>query len=231
MNQEKKIKKRKPLNTASRIACGIVAIAAAVLVLLSSFGIITLGINIGILVAIAAIAVIAIYSAFHFFWAGFFFLAATIIVIMNANGLYFDLEGSAIGGLYIAAALLTVAFHLFFRKSVFGISIGSDHDATFGSATRYIEDEFEFEKLECNFGSIKAFLEQAKPKNGHATIDVECNFGGIEIYVPKTWKVIDRVTCSFGNFEQKNRSSTSEKSPTLTITGECSFGAVTVVYI
>jgi hypothetical protein len=122
---------------------------------LSIFGIVSLSINIGILVALTALAIVAIYSALHFFWAGFFFLAATIITIMNSNGLVFSLSGSAIGNLYIAAALLTIAFHVIFKK---GVSFYKQSaDANFGSTVKYFENELDAAKLECNFGTVRRF--------------------------------------------------------------------------
>ncbi len=219
------------MRTASRIACGIIFVAAAVLVLLNVFGVITLTINVGILVALAALAIIAVYSAFHLFWAGFFFIAATIIVIMNSQGLVFDLNGQGIGGLYIAAALLTVAFHLFVRKSIFGLSLGSRTDANFGSTAKYFDDELSAESLECNFGSIEAYFENAKPKDNQAKVHLECNFGSIELYVPKAWKVIDHTRTSFGSVNEKNHPVVTEKSPVLTLEGECNFGSITIIYL
>jgi len=220
------------LKTISRTVCGLIFLAAATIVLLNVFGVITLTINIGILVAITALAIIAVYSAFHFFWVGFFFLAATIVTIMNANDLVFSLDGQAIGNLYIAAALLTIAFHVISRKSAIVLKIGSqDADANFGSAVKYFEDELDTANLECNFGSIKAYFENAKPKNGEATVNLECNFGGIELYVPKSWRVIDKTHTAFGGTEEKNHPSPTKDSPTLTITGEVNFGGLTIIYV
>ena len=226
----KKCKKsRGPLSIISRTLCGLVFIAAAVLVLLNIFGVITLTINIGILVALATLAIIAIYSAFHFFWAGLFFLAATIITIMNTNDLVFSLDGPAIGNLYIAATLLTIALHVIFRKKIF--CSGKDADATFGSTVRYFENELDTANLECNFGSVKAYFENAKPKNGKATVHLDCNFGGVELYIPKTWTVIDKTQTAFGGTEEKNRPAITKDSPILTLTGEVNFGGLTIIYV
>jgi len=222
----------RPLSIISRIFCGLVFIAAATLVILNIFGVIALTINVGILVALTALAIVAIYSAFHLFWAGLFFLAAAIITIMNANDLVFSLDGAAIGNIFIAAALLTVAFHIIFRKSALSLKFGKQGgDANFGSAVRYFENELDTADLECNFGAIKAYFENAKPKNGKATVNVDCNFGGVELYVPKTWVVIDKVSAAFGGTEEKNRPVTTKDSPTLTLTGECNFGGLTIIYV
>ena len=222
-------KSRSPLAIVSRIACGLVFIAAATLVLLNIFGVISLTVNIGILVAITALAIVAICSAFHAFWGGLFFLAATIVVIMNANGLVFDLSGVAIGNLYIAATLLTIAFHLIFRRKFFSHS--SHTDATFGSAVKYFNDELDTATLECNFGAVKAYFENATPKNGSATVNLDCNFGGIELYIPKSWKVLDKTRSTCSGTEEKNHPTITDSSPTLTLTGELNFCGITITYV
>ena len=191
-----------PQSLLARIVCGLVFLAAATLVLLNIFNVITLTINIGILIALTALAILAIYSAFHLFWIGLFFLSAVIVTIMNANNIYFELDGAAIGNLYIAAALLSIAFHIIFKNSTLSIKFGHDSaDANFGSAIKHFESELETAELECNFGSIKAYFENAELKDGKATVKIDCNFGGIEIYVPKTWKVIDKTRTAFGGTE------------------------------
>ncbi|MCL1839454.1 hypothetical protein FWF89_00405 [Candidatus Saccharibacteria bacterium] len=220
---------RRPINIIFRVICGLIFITAATLVLLNIFGAITLTVNIGILVAILTLGIVAIYSAFHFFWGGLFFLSAAIVTIMNANGLVFDLDGQAIGNLYIAAALLTVAFHVIFRKRIFPHS--RDADANFGATVKYFEDELDTATLDCNFGSVKAYFENAKPKNGEATIKLDCNFGGIELYIPKTWRVIDKTHSSFAGVEEKNHPAPTKDSPTLTLTGEINFGGLTIIYV
>jgi len=221
---------RSPLKTISRTLCGLAFIAAAAIVLLNIFGVITLTVNIGILIAITALAILAIYSAFHFFWIGLFFSAAVIVTIMNANGLYFSLDGQAIGNLYIAATLLTIAFHIIFRKNVF-FFYRQGADANFGSTVKYFENELDTANLECNFGSIKAYFENAKPKNGKATVNLECNFGGVELFIPKNWKVIDKTHTAFGGTEEKNRPAPTKDSPILILTGEINFGGLTIVYV
>ncbi len=224
-------KHKRPLAVIGRILCGLVFVAAAVLVLLNIFGVVTLSINIGILIAITALAIVAIYSAFHLFWGGLFFLAATIIVIMNANDLFFSLGGAQIGNLFIAAALLTVAFHvLFFAvKKKFGPA--NRTDATFGAAVKYFDDVFETANLECNFGSVKAYFENANLKGGKGLVNIECNFGGIELYVPKTWRVVDNTHAAFGASEEKGRAQTTAKSPVLTLKGEVNFGGLSIIYV
>jgi len=209
-----------------RIFCGLVFIAAATLILLQTFSIVTIDINIGIFAALTALAVLAIVFLFHLFWAGFFFLTATIITIMSANYLCFSLSGAAIGSLFIAAALASLAFHLiFFSKS------HHHSGSTFGSATKHFDGEIDTASLDCNFGGIKAYFEKTTLKDNKATLRLDCNFGGVELFVPKSWRINDKVKYAFGASDEKNRPTPTNSSPTLTITGEINFGGLVITYI
>jgi len=218
-----------------RIFCGLVFIAAATLILLQTFGIVTIDINIGILAALTALAVLAIVFLFHLFWAGFFFLVATIITIMNANDIVFSLTGTAIGSLFIAAALASFAFHIIFfsarKKFSKHRKFGHHAGSTFGSATKHFDGELDTASLECNFGGVKAYFEKATLKDNEATLNIDCNFGGVELFVPKSWRVTDKTKFAFGASDEKNRPTLTDSSPTLTITGEINFGGLVITYI
>jgi len=223
------------MSIALRIFCGLVFIAAAALILLQAFGVVTIDINIGIFAALTALAVLAIVFLFHLFWAGFFFLVATIITIMNANDICFSLSGNAIGSLFIAAALASLAFHLIFfsvRKKFFKhYRLGHHADSTFGSVTKHFDGELDNVSLECNFGAVKAYFEKATLKDNKAILDIECNFGGVELFVPKSWRITDKTKSAFGASDEKNRPTLTNSSPTLTITGEINFGGLVITYI
>jgi hypothetical protein len=62
-----------------------------------------------------------------------------------------------------------------------------------------------------------------------AEVNVNCSFGAIEIYVPSDWRVIDEVNTSLGAMEVNHRLLSADPgSPTLTVTGNVSFGAMEV---
>ncbi|MBQ3420966.1 MAG: hypothetical protein K5986_03365 [Clostridium sp.] len=61
-------------------------------------------------------------------------------------------------------------------------------------------------------------------------INFDLTFGGSEIYVPKSWKVINNVSCTLGGVSEKNRG-TGEGSNVLELTGRATFGGVTIIYV
>lgn len=77
---------------------------------------------------------------------------------------------------------------------------------SFGASTKYINsDEFEFAQL-------------------------DVSFAGVELYIPKTWNVINQIDVTFGGVDEKNKNQ-SAGVPTLTLMGDVSFSGVTIIYI
>lgn len=102
---------------------------------------------------------------------------------------------------------------------------------SFGSAVKYVNsDNFEYASLECSFGAMKVYFDNALIQNGSATIDLDVSFGGVELYIPKHWAVVNQTDTSFGGIDEKNRCE-SNGSPVLTLTGDISFAGVTIIYI
>lgn len=104
-------------------------------------------------------------------------------------------------------------------------------NARFGSAVKYVNSDcFEYASLECGFGGIKVFFDNAKIPGGKAVIDLDVSFGGVELYIPKEWNVVDHTDTHFGGVEEKNRCRTAG-TPVVTLTGDINFSGVTIVYI
>jgi predicted membrane protein len=102
---------------------------------------------------------------------------------------------------------------------------------SFGSTMKYINtDNFEKANIKCNFGAMKVYFDNAIIQNGSAEIFLDVSFSGVELFIPKTWKIVDKVNTSFGAMEEKNRRSDST-TPVVTIRGNVSFGGVEIVYI
>jgi len=60
-------------------------------------------------------------------------------------------------------------------------------------------------------------------------VTLNCSFGAIELFVPKHWRVIDKLKCTLGGVEIDGRFATqAEDAPMLTLNGSVSFGAVEV---
>ena len=102
---------------------------------------------------------------------------------------------------------------------------------SFGSAVKYVNsDNFEYASLECSFGAMKVYFDNAIIRNGNATIDLDVSFGGVELYFPKHWNVINQTDTAFGGVDEKNHNN-STGSPVINLTGDVNFAGVTIIYI
>lgn len=102
---------------------------------------------------------------------------------------------------------------------------------SFGSTIKYINtDNFERADINCSFGAMKIYFDNAMIQSGKAQIHLDVSFAGVELYIPKSWFIIDKVNTSFGSMDEKNRRGDSQ-APVVTITGDVSFGGVEIVYI
>ncbi len=102
---------------------------------------------------------------------------------------------------------------------------------SFGSSIKYVNtDKFEYADLECSFGNMKIYFDNATMAKDNAIIKVDVSFAGMQIYVPRGWQVINNTDVSFGALEEKNKREVVITN-TLTIIGDISFAGVEVFYI
>ncbi|MFV0485265.1 MAG: hypothetical protein ACK5MU_03530 [Candidatus Saccharimonadales bacterium] len=229
----------KPKRKAMRAFWGVYFLAAAVIVLLQGFGVITIGANIGILMALIALLSLAIAFIMQRFWLGSFMAVASGVTIASATGLIPALTGEQVGMTFAAAGLAGVAFHILFHRSWRKNSMkyvgrdGSNHaDVSFTGTTKYFKDEaFEKALLDCSFGDIKAYFEEVKLKGKTARIKIDNNFGAIELFLPKNWAVDNQLNMSFGGVSEQNHPALTPDSPQIILEGEVNFGGVTITYI
>ena len=77
---------------------------------------------------------------------------------------------------------------------------------------------------------MEVYFDNTVLKDGRGTIIVDTSFSSVEIYIPKSWTVENKVNTSFGGINEKNRNiGTSENI--LTIIGNISFAVVDIIYI
>lgn len=101
---------------------------------------------------------------------------------------------------------------------------------SFSSSVKYVKsDDFTSAQINCSFGEMKVYFDDAMIQNGEANIRLDVSFGGVELYIPKTWTVINRATASFGAIDEKNRNA-STGTPIVNLTGDVSFGGVSIIY-
>lgn len=100
-----------------------------------------------------------------------------------------------------------------------------------GSAVKYVNsDNFESAFLECSFGGMQVYFDQAIIQNGKANIEVDISFSGVELYFPKSWEVVNQTNTSFSGLEERN-SNSSTGTPVVTLTGNIKFSGVTIIYV
>jgi hypothetical protein len=103
----------------------------------------------------------------------------------------------------------------------------------FGNVIRYINsDDLDRVEAECNFGSVKLYFDNARPRAAGALIILDVNFGTAELFIPRTWAVTNELKHSLSGVEEKNHPlSDLERTARVTITGEANFSSVSIVYV
>jgi len=101
---------------------------------------------------------------------------------------------------------------------------------SFGETSRYLHSTaLETARLSCRFGALSVYFDQAQLHPDGAEAFVDCSFGAIEMYVPRHWRIINKTSCTLGAAEiDNNHNESSSNSPTLTISGNVSLGALEV---
>lgn len=106
-----------------------------------------------------------------------------------------------------------------------------EFSAVFSGSIKYVNsDDFQNANLHCSFGSLKVYFDNAVIQQGEAVLNLDVSFAGVELYIPKTWSVINKVNCAFGGIDEKNRN-VSSGSPAVRLTGKVSFGGVEIIYV
>ncbi|SCI90406.1 Predicted membrane protein [uncultured Clostridium sp.] len=104
-------------------------------------------------------------------------------------------------------------------------------ETSFGSSIKYINtDKFEYANLECSFGNMKVYFDNAIMAKENAVVKIDVSFAGMQIYVPRGWNLVNNTSVSFGAVEEKNKRD-SVITNTLTIIGDVSFSGVEIFYI
>lgn len=78
------------------------------------------------------------------------------------------------------------------------------------------------------FGSATIDLLEAGLAVSAPRVDVSAVFGGVVFVVPEDWVIDLRTTNVFGGVNDQRREMSARTGPTLTITGTCLFGGITI---
>lgn len=229
-----------------RIFWGVFFILGAVFILAAGMGLIQ-GIGVWSLIGTVFFVAILIKSLIKIRFFGIFFSLAFLgIIYAQPLGISGIVPWPVLG----AALLISIGCSMIFPKKnrcAFHVEHGSsqhfdniinepdsdtvNYSISFGSSIKYINtDDFKSANLECSFGALKIYFDNAIMQGPEAYVYVENSFGGVELYIPKSWKVVSQIDNSFGGVDEKGRSM-PEGLHTLYLKGENSFGGITIVYI
>lgn len=101
----------------------------------------------------------------------------------------------------------------------------------FGGTTKYVNsNNFVEADLECKFGGLSVYFNNAQVKGHNAMVHIYASFAGVELYFPKEWTIIDNIRCSIGGVSYDN-AATPSGDVTVTLDGDVSVGGVTIKFI
>lgn len=226
--------KQSPKSTLTRVFWGLFFIFAAVFIALQVFGVLSVDLNIGTIILLILVTAVVIGSLAKLFWVGVFLPLAFAVMLLSQSGILSEMTGEQIGMTYAIAALVAVGFHILFhtRASLHISSHKDGLDASFSSATKYFNEEpLDHASIDCSFGTVKAYFNDTKLKGKTAIISIDNSFGSVELYIPKSWRIEQKIENSFGATTEKNHPKTTDSSPVITLTGDNSFGSVSITYV
>ena len=222
-----------------RIFWGLLLIAGGGLVLFSRYtGFKDL--NLFSLVLTVFLVAALFKSLFSLDFAGILFPVAFLIIIYDD---YLGLQAITPWPVLVAAALASIGLNMVFPRSTIKNKLGPSYyretshqespiflRASFNSSVKRVSaNDFSKARVECSFASLKIHFDEAQIQTSPAILTVDVSFGGVELYVPKSWQVVDKTVCTFGAVEHKN--TTSSTYPQLIIEGRVSFGGIEIIYV
>ena len=105
------------------------------------------------------------------------------------------------------------------------------YEVSFGDAIKYISGQgISRVFLECSFGNLEVYFNDAVLKDNRADVAVDCSFGSIELYVPSGWKVITNIDNSFGGAEESGYGDPDGEN-VLYVKGDVSFGHMVIHHV
>ena len=77
---------------------------------------------------------------------------------------------------------------------------------------------------------MKVYFDRAHVGENGAVINIDASFSGIELYIPKTWKLVNNMNVSLAGVEEKNSRNVTEEV-TVTLTGDIKFSGIEIIYV
>lgn len=226
---------------------GLLLILAAVLIIVNQFGVFA-GVSMFEIVLTVILAGIIIKSIMRInFWGILFPLALIGIIYANElNITHFTPWPILMTALLFCIGLSMIfkrpfnhfhQFHHYHHDHSFSNVSNAQNDnvvncsANFGECLKYVTSpNFERADIKCSFGSVKAYFDNAIIPSGNADIYLDVSFGDAELYIPRSWKVVNDVHVFLGDMDERHRNQDTTSS-VVTIHGNISFGDVKIIYV
>ena len=232
---------KKRSNTIRKIVWGLFLVGAACLIIGNAFEPFA---DFFSLLCVILLAPVIIESLIHLSFTGVFIpLALLGIVFRDQLGIWPITPWPILA----AAALLSIGFSIIFHKhdKWFGKfhfeenktfeNIADDEmtcTVKFGAGTKFILSEnFEKAYLNCSFGEIKAYFDNAKLSPDGAQLYISAMCSSVELYIPRNWKVSNNISAFMGGAYEKSRNVPDPDSPVLNISGELRLSGMFIYYI
>lgn len=227
---------------------GIFFVLAAVFVIVSQVAVNSFAqIGFWSILAAVVLAAVLIQSLVHLNYFGVFLSLALAYWIFQVP---LDLYIISPWLLILAAVLLSIGFHIIFHrysKRQYATRHGKDEYHTIeeiddnnpyvkvslGASSKYLHaDSLKSGQFYCNLGSLEVYFDQVQLDPYGAEIFVDCSLGTINLYFPKSWRVIDKLHSSLGGVKNETRfSAPNDGAPQVTVTGNVSLGSVEIHYV
>lgn len=194
----------------TRIFWGIILIAAAVLIIIDTLGLLPpISSVVGEIslfrVGLALLVLYFIVSRFVKGKIAQIFIPLALLFMLFEKNIAFLLnwESENIISNYIlllCAVIIQIGFHLIFGNFKFGMK----KNRHFGDSVMYIDSsDLSFCKsIENNFGTYNIYFENVNQYSGDGILRVENNLGTINIYVPACWKIEMDIENNLGSTKQ-----------------------------
>lgn len=100
------------------------------------------------------------------------------------------------------------------------------------SSIKYVNtDNFTKGIFSCSLGALKVYFDNAKLNENGAEIYLDISLSGVELYMPKSWKVVNKANVSLSGIEEKNHPNPDANSPVVTLTGNVSLSGIEIIYV
>ncbi len=240
---------------ARKIFFGVLLITLAVCLVLWKLNVLNLpmaflGVSTWGLIVSAIMVIIIVNSLIDLNFGGIFIPLAVICIIFDEP---LGITAITPWVVIVAAILLTIAFGMLFQKHRWHrgrerrefhsdkfTEYSSDdengyitHSMKFGSTTKYVRSQnFHTADLSSQFGEMSVFFDGAEVSQDCVSINCQVAFGEMDLYIPKDWKVENRVSTTFGHCDDRcDNTSLPSDAITCKIAGTVSFGELKLIRI